>query len=387
MKIVFFEASIPDRCGAFYSDLCLARSLRDKGHDVFFVSCDPTIRSFSGGVYEGFHWKPLASTGKDLDQSHIWICPAYPVLPRVRKLNVTYGRPLIIVLHFAGPRSLLDSRVPIKWPEFVWYVNEYIPKACYNMNFSANILEHSLVRPFMETSTALLETPGTADHITLVNANTIKGLIPFLKIATKMPEHKFLGVRSFYYPPTDLGVYVPPNITWIDFTRDIKSIYAQTRILLVLSSTESFCISAAEAMMNGIPVIYSSPGPYTNTHGVSGSTEGVVEWIDPVGIGLPRDDTDAWVAEIQKLDDPDMYEEISTACREHVVPYFDTAPWAADNVVAIAHKHPVRTGTHFSIRNEAPARSAAGEAPSAIPIRPSQPVGWKNGRLTFGRRS
>jgi hypothetical protein len=277
--------------------------------------------------------------------------------------------------------------LPIKWPEIVWYVNEFIPKASYNMTFPPYVIEHSLARPFMETSAAILDTPGTGDCITLVNANLIKGLVQFLKIAAKMPDHKFLGVRSFYYPPTDLGVYVPPNITWIDFTRDVKSIYARTRILLVLSSTESFCISAAEAMLNGIPVIYSSPGTYSNTNGIIGSTEGIVEWIDPAGIGLPRDDTDAWVSEIERLDDPDVYAEVSDTCKTHVVQYFDTAPRGADNVISIAQRNPVRTGTQFSIRNEAPARSAAGEPPSLIPTRPSQPVGWKNGRLTFGRRS
>jgi len=353
---------------------------------VFLVSCDQMVRSFAGGVYEGFPWKPFLATGKELDQSNIWICPAYPVLPRVRKLNVTYRRPLIVLLHFAGPRSLLDSIVPVNWPEIVWYVNKFIPQASYGMQFPQYVIEHSLSRPFMESSSAILDTPGQGEYITLVNANILKGLVPFLKIATKMPDYKFLGVRSFYYPPTDLGVYVPPNITWIDFTRDIKSIYAKTRILLVLSSTESFCISAAEAMLNGIPVIYSAPGDYMNTQGVAGSTEGVVEWIDPVGIAVPRDDTDAWVSEIKRLDDPDVYAEISTACKEHVVPYFDTAPKGADTVISIAQRNPVRTGTQFSIRNEAPARAAAGEPPSVIPTRPSQPVGWKNGRLTFGRR-
>lgn len=104
----------------------------------------------------------------------------------------------------------------------------------------------------------LPETPAEG-CITLINANMNKGLAFFLKLAAALPDHKFLAVRSYYHPPTDPTLAVPRNIQWIDFTRNMKSILGQTRILVMPSHYESFGIVAAEALINGIPVLYNAP--------------------------------------------------------------------------------------------------------------------------------
>lgn len=277
--------------------------------------------------------------------------------------------------------------VPFKvtWPEMFWYVNNFIPKAMLNGNFPSFVVNHKLQRPFIEKSPILLDIQETREYITLVNANVVKGLVQFLKIAKEMPNHKFLGIRSFYFPPTDQqGLEVPPNITWVDFTRDVKSIYAKTRIMLILSGTESFCITAAESMINGIPVLYAKSDGRNYSQNVIGSTEGVEEWIQPAGIAIPRNDTSLWVSEILKLDDPDAYSAKSEESRNHAEPFFGTAKIGVNEVISFANANPVRINIMMSVRNERPQTDAM--TLPVVPQRPNQPAVWKNGRLTFGRR-
>ena len=386
MFIAIFAADVPDRCGAFYSDLCLATELKRRGHQVILISCSPPRGNFAGGEYEGFRWKPYVSAGKELDQTNLWISPHYPHGNIVRKINQTYRRPIIFTLHFAGAAGMFNVTFPVTWPETIWYVNKFIPVAMVNTIFPAFVTHHELRRPFIEKSSILLNEPGTHDHITLVNANMIKGLTQFLKIAKELPNHKFLGIRSFYYPPKDANnLEVPLNITWVDFTRDVKSIYARTRIMLVLSGTESFCITAAESMINGIPVIYSAPTGGNYDTNILGSTEGVAEWIEPAGIAVPRNDTAAWVSEILKLDDQEVYSAKSVECRSHADIAFNTASAGADYAISFASVNPVRVNSIMSVLNES-SRPREQVSMPVVPPRPTQPVAWKNGRLTFGRR-
>lgn len=384
MLIAFFESDIPDRCGAFYSDLCLAKELNSRGHQIILISCAPPRGNFAGGQYEGFQWKPYASAGSELDKSNIWISPHYPHGNTVRRLNRDFRRPIIFTLHFAGAQSLFNVPFPVTWSETIWYVNNFIPNAIMNGNFPKFVVNHQLQRPFIEKSPVLLDGEHTQEYITLVNANMNKGLSQFLKIAKAMPNHKFLGIRSFYHPPTNLNIEVPENIKWIDFTRDVKSIYSMTRIMLVLSGTESFCITAAECMINGIPVLYTKPTGQNYSVNVYGTTEGIQEWISPAGIAIPRNDTELWVSEILKLDDPIVYATKAEECRNHVEPLFGTYQSGADSVLAFANTNPVQTNSMMSVRNERPQVESV--SLPVVPPRPSQPAVWKNGRLTFGRR-
>ena len=386
MLIAFFAIDIPDRCGAFFSDLCLARELKSRGHQIILISCKMPTKNFAGGEYEGFTWKPYISAGTELDKSQLWISPHYPHGNTVRKLNQVYKRPIIFTLHFAGAMKLFTVPFPVTWPEMFWSVNNFIPTALLNNKFPSFVVRNEVRRPFIDSAPILLDAPGTHEYITLVNANMVKGLPQFLKIATKMPNHKFLGIRSFYYPPTDRNLVVSPNIEWIDFTRDVRSIYAKTRVILILSGTESFCITAAESMINGIPVLYSAPTGTDYSPTVRGSTEGVQEWIDPVGISLPRDDTDAWVEKLTELDDEATYSALSIASREHAKAVFNTARAGADAALSFAGVNNVKPNTLMTVRQESRVPAPSVALPSVVPVRPNQPASWRNGRLTFGKR-
>lgn len=388
MYIAFFEANVPDRCGAFYSDLCLARELRARGHTVILINSSRDIRTFQGGEYEGFRWKPYLSAGRELDQTHLWIAPHYPYGTLIRRLNQTYKRPIIFTLHFAGARNLFDEARNVQWPETFWYVNSEIPRLLLNNQFPPFVVHHELQHPFMESQVVRLTDEPRDTYITLINANMNKGLAVFLKIAKALPDHKFLAIRSYYHPPTDPTMEVPPNIVWEDFTRDTKSIYRRTRILLVPSAYESFCIVAAEAMLNGIPVLYTKPTGGSPEHGMVGSTEGMHAWIHPEGIACNRSVVDEWVDAIRSLDDEETYQTRSDACRAKAEPLFETAMSAANYALSFASKHGVRVNSQFTIQNAAPKTESAQAGPTIAQLttRPSQPVGWRGGKLSFGRR-
>lgn len=102
--------------------------------------------------------------------------------------------------------------------------------------------------------------PGDREYITLINTNENKGGYILAKLAEKMPERKFLAVTGSYddggLQPAILEVLRRlPNVKVIPHSPDAKSIYRQTRILLVPSRYESWGRVATEAMVNGIPVI------------------------------------------------------------------------------------------------------------------------------------
>lgn len=108
-------------------------------------------------------------------------------------------------------------------------------------------------------------------YITLINLSNgtdpfyDKGFRVFYWLAKLFPELKFLGVRGAY---GEQAIEDLPNVTIVEHTANILSVYRQTSVLLVPSTVESFGRVAVEAAASGIPSISTDlPGP--NEVGVS----------------------------------------------------------------------------------------------------------------------
>ena len=154
-------------------------------------------------------------------------------------------------------------------------------------------------------------TPG--EHITLVNINIMKGGETFFELARRMPDKKFLGVKS--WGECDIPEPLPPNVTLMEPTDNMRDdVYSQTRVLLMPSRyrgadawewTESWGMVGIEAMSSGIPVI-AHPAP------------GLEESLSYAGIFLNREDYGAWEEAIRKLDDPAEYKKQSKLCLKRV---------------------------------------------------------------------
>jgi glycosyltransferase involved in cell wall biosynthesis len=87
-------------------------------------------------------------------------------------------------------------------------------------------------------------------------------------------------------------------------TRGMKSVYRDTRILLMPSQVEEAAGRViTEAQMNGIPVIASNLG-------------GIPETIGDGGVLLPHNDSAAWSETIRRLIcNPDEWQKLSRAAR------------------------------------------------------------------------
>lgn len=138
--------------------------------------------------------------------------------------------------------------------------------------------------------------PTNREYVTLINLNHNKGSDYFYSIAKRLPHIKFLGVRGSY---DNQHIMKFPNVKIIPNTPDIREVYKVTKILLVPSHYESWGMVAAEAMANGIPVIYNP-------------TPGLLENVGEAGICINRRQVELWVNEINKLlTDSQYYEEWS----------------------------------------------------------------------------
>lgn len=124
----------------------------------------------------------------------------------------------------------------------------------------------------------------TKDYVTLINMNEAKGGKLFWQLARVMPDVQFLGVKGAYGHQVTFDKKLP-NVTILDNTPDIQSVYAQTNILLVPSHYESWGRVAIEASCSGIPVI-ASPTPGLKESlgdaGVFADPDNVADWYDAI---------------------------------------------------------------------------------------------------------
>ena len=189
-------------------------------------------------------------------------------------------------------KALMKSDILMANSKFV----QSITKKWYGLN-------PEVIYPFVKLKnyTSKKRSP---EYITLIRPVIRKGLEIFLKIADAMPDKKFLTVGDC---EKIRQIKKRKNITYIPWMSDMKSVYAQTKILLLPSIwQEPFGRVAVEAMCNGIPCIVSDRG-------------GPPEIVKDAGIIIHNIfDIDAWVNAIERLDDGNFYEELSKKSIEQV---------------------------------------------------------------------
>jgi len=390
MKVLFFANRMPDLCGAFLHDIDLAIELQRRGHQIVFLTIKIPKEGYTGGTYHGFRFLHYTAATSFLDSSEIWICPHSPILPDVRKINSRgYNRPIIATCHFDGNYTAITGNWNPKWSEMLCFINS-VMEANYRKNINpwpTNIARTEIIRPIMHQEKIVITGNFRGDKITLINENQNKGVYQFHDIARRMPKRQFLGILP-YYGEKQLPPSLPPNIEWIPFDDDIRNILRQTRILLMPSYYESFGRVAIEAMINGIPVIYSKPIEKSVYPG--GSTEGLHAWIQPAGIAVERDIIDEWKSAIESLDSEETYTAKSQESTTHSesMNLFTEAGRIAGLVESFAKANPVQIRSSMAViaRDPVPAGGRQ-EAP-----RPREPVnagragfGFSNGRLRIQR--
>ncbi len=386
MKVIIFANKMPDLSGAFLHDVDLATELVRRGHQVVFLTIKIPPQGVNGGTYRGFRFLHYSADSTFLETSEIWICPHAPILPSVRALNAKrYNRPIVATCHYDGNYLTISTNSSNAWSEMLLFINN-IMEANYRKNivpWPSQIRKTGVVRPILHREKILITEPFEGDCITLVNANENKGVYQFIEIARRMPTHKFLGILPYY--GAAIRIPNPPsNIEWIPFQDDIRDVLKRTRILLMPSSYESYGRIGIEAMLNGIPVIYSRPSKKPTYAG--GSTEGMLAWTGDVAIACDREVPEEWTTAIESLDDADRYAELRDQSRRHIeaLQVFGEGTRIAEMVESFCRENPV------VIRQSQPTQAQKQEQRPAVPEmsrEPKGPVGFgfSNGRLRIQR--
>jgi len=376
---------MPDLCGAFLHDIDLATEFLRRGHQVVFLTIRIPPTGINGGTYRGFRYLHYTADSSFLETSHIWICPHAPILPDVRKLNSRgYNRPIVATCHYDGNYTMITGNSGRNWVEMICFINS-IMETNYRKNISpwpSQIVRTEAIRPILHRNQIEITEPFQGDCITLINANENKGVHQFLELAKRMPDRKFLGVRPYYGNMTT-PLPIGGNIEWVPFSDDIRTVLQRTRILLVPSYYESFGRVAVEAMVNGIPVLYSKPAK--NSPYPGGSIEGMQSWIGDAAIQCDRDRPEEWMAAIELLDNEETYSEWSQKSKDHIesMNLFTEATRIAGLIESFAQQHPVvvkqqaTQQTMTDSRREFPGMSKEPRGPVGF--------GFSNGRLRIQR--
>ncbi len=143
-------------------------------------------------------------------------------------------------------------------------------------------------------------TAGDASGVvTMINPHAVKGLDTFLEVARCMPMQRFLLVESWKLDDAAQAALQKrlaflPNVRFQHRVTDMRTIYSQTRLLLVPSVwEEGFGMVAVEAQSCGIPVIASARGGLPESVGDGGllidDYRNVTQWLSAIDEVL-RDD-------------------------------------------------------------------------------------------------
>ncbi|MGH3584915.1 MAG: glycosyltransferase family 4 protein [Pseudonocardia sp.] len=268
----------------------MLRPLVERGHDVT-VWLSRYTNDRDPYEYEGVRVVPLAARldfsaacrKADVLVSHLEGVPSTAALAR------GFGVPFVSIVHNTHRtsfRNMAAGGTALAVYNSQWMQSE---AELFFAEFPTSVRpDRSLVvRPPVFAGDYRVK-PG--DCITLINCNEDKGGDLLWRLAARMPDQHFLGVRGAY------GVQVTPphrvpNLEYIDHVPGnemAKLVYGRTKVLLMPSGYESWGRTGVEAMASGIPV-------------VANPTPGLCESLGDAGIFADRDDLDAWLATLERL--------------------------------------------------------------------------------------
>jgi glycosyltransferase involved in cell wall biosynthesis len=261
------------------------RDLRRRGHE---------IRVFSPGVSREVDDIRVIGDARSRSQLYDWsdvVVTQLEARPTALRLAARHRRPLVLFLHLGG----LDPRSTYGKFSLVVFAASWLQAA-------KPWAGPTMVLHIPVDADQYKTTPG--DSITLVGLSKLKGAPTFYELARRFPERPFLGVKGAWGEQIEPSV-LPRNVTILDNTPDMRSVYGRTRVLIMPSRFEVFPRACREAALSGIPVI-ATP------------CDGVREALGDAALYAERDDVGSWVSQLVSLDDPAAYSECSERVRAFV---------------------------------------------------------------------
>lgn len=179
------------------------------------------------------------------------------------------GRPTVVYLHNVETHQLGGTLVPD--PAILYLANSEFTAQRWRALCG---LECVVVPPLVLPERYFVAERG--DGVLFVNPTQIKGVEIMFTLAEACPDIPFLVSESWGLNPHWRDYCLQrarelPNITWNAPTRDMRSLYALARTLLMPSLwEESYGRTVVEAQINGIPVVASNRGALPEVVGAGG---------------------------------------------------------------------------------------------------------------------
>jgi len=263
MKILYHLHAYPPahNAGAEWMAHSLLKWLVEQGHECHALTvCD--------GNYEYDGVQVFQDDFDNCNREWNWCDVALTHLARAGKAwnwSEQAHKPIIYVIHNTFTNRLVEVKQNFK----LIYNTEWAKIDALNKGYKhPNIVLHPPVW-FDDYHTDSKD----RKYITLINCWDRKGGRILIDLARSMPDYEFLGVLGGY--GDQIQDTTLPNLHYTPNTPDIKTIYSQTRILIMPSVYESYGRTAVEAMCSGIPVIASG-------------TQGLIESLGDCGLFTPE---------------------------------------------------------------------------------------------------
>lgn len=177
--------------------------------------------------------------------------------------------------------SYLVTEPGLRFANAIWFPSRAAMKSHDKM---ARMLGHRFVVPPPIDPDRYRTPPG--DKIGLSLSSPWKGGYVAAEMARAMPEHPFLVVKDGRGHGTSLFKGLP-NVELVDFLPP-RDFYAQTRVQIFPSKSETYGRVAVEGAISGIPLV-ASPD------------RGIREAMGGHGIYIDRKDNPAWVRAVTRL--------------------------------------------------------------------------------------
>lgn len=290
MRVLFHVHKWPPihNAGAEWYCHSVARWLADRSHDVAVVNMAATGET----EFEGIPVFGGRYTTNQHERADVVITHLDATRQAIRAARRVASKPLVHVIH--NHRQL----------EF-WNVRpDECTLAVFNSQWVARQAKWrgpQVVLPPPVFAADYAVSKGAPEQIvkqaiTLVNLTEAKGAPTFYALAERMADRQFIGVVGAY------GAQEPaPTLTNLQVVANspaMRDVYAQTAVLLMPSSYESWGRVAIEAAASGIPTI-AHPTP------------GLREALGRAGTFAMRDNIDKWEALLRRLEDPEHYAKVS----------------------------------------------------------------------------
>lgn len=227
--------------------------------------------------------------------------------------------PDLPVVHFVSSEGLTPSKVkdPVYRDYILKHQNYYVVSEYIQRYFYKNWgIEPFYTLDFID-KTKYISDKREKEFIVMINPIPDKGICIFLRIAAEMQDKNFLMVGGWGLFSDKFRNIINElsNISFLEPTTDMKSVYAKTSVLLVPSLwNEPTARVIIEAYYNGIPVLASNRGGIKENLMNAGfliNVENIVKNQIP-----PRTLVDDWIKIIRNLDNPVYYDQISSKCKE-----------------------------------------------------------------------